>query len=325
MRQNGQLTKLYVTRTNMTIPIIMDCDPGVDDALALMMAVAAPELDLLGVTTVAGNQTAAKVLYNARRILTLLNCQVPVAGGNQSPLLEPMRVAADVHGDSGIGNVTLPEPAWPASTLTATALMAKLLTESTVPVTLVATGPQTNVALFLQLYPQLKAKIRQIVFMGGGRGIGNQTPVAEFNIAVDPEAAAMVMQAGIPVVMAGLNLTHQAQVLAPEVQAIRQLNSSVATVAADLLAFYADYYLGPGMPFKGVPTHDPCTIAWLVAPDLFTAVPCQIDVETQGRFTRGETVITTAGITVENEKDKLLTTLDRAGFVALMQRLLAKF
>jgi pyrimidine-specific ribonucleoside hydrolase len=309
----------------MTIPIIMDCDPGVDDALALMMAVAAPEIDLLGVTTVAGNQTAAKVLRNARQVLTLLNCQVPVAGGNQAPLLEPMQVAADVHGASGIGDVVLPEPAWPASDLPATALMAQLLTASAEPVTLVATGPQTNVALLLQLYPQLKPKIRQIVLMGGGRGIGNRTPVAEFNIAVDPEAAAMVMQAGIPVVMAGLNVTHQAQVLPTEVQAIRQLATPVAIAAADLLTFYADYYLRPGTPFKGVPTHDPCTIAWLLAPSLFTAEPCQIAVETQGRLTRGETVITTAGITAENEKGKFLTTVYRAGFVALMQNLLAKF
>ncbi|KRK40495.1 nucleoside hydrolase [Loigolactobacillus bifermentans] len=309
----------------MTIPIIMDCDPGVDDSIALMMAVAAPEIELLGVTTVAGNQTAAKVLLNARRLLTLLQCHVPVAGGNQTPLLEPMQVAADVHGDSGIGDVVLPEPGWPAATQSATALMAQLITASAVPVTLVATGPQTNVALFLQLYPQLKSKIRQIVFMGGGRGIGNRTPVAEFNIAVDPEAAAMVLQSNIPVVMAGLNVTHQAQVLPTEVQAIRQIGNPVATVAAALLDFYADYYLRPGMPFKGVPTHDPCTIAWLLAPELFTAVPCQIAVETQGRLTRGETVVTTTGITSENEKGKFLAHLDRLGFVQLLQRLLAQF
>lgn len=309
----------------MTLPIIMDCDPGVDDALALMMAVAAPEIKLLGVTTVAGNQTADKVLLNARQLLTLLHCQVPVAGGNQAPLLEPMHIAAEVHGDSGLGDVKLPAPAWPVSKLSATALMAQLITQSTTPVTIVATGPQTNVALFLQLYPQLKPKIRQIVFMGGGRGIGNRTPVAEFNIAVDPEAAAIVMQAGVPLVMAGLNVTHQAQILPTEISALRQLANPVAHVAAALLDFYAVYYLRPGTPFKGLPMHDPCTIAWLLQPTLFTAVPCQIDVETQGRLTRGETVITTDGISAENEKGKFLEHVKRADFIALVQHLLAKY
>lgn len=182
----------------MTKKIILDCNPGHDDALALLLAVASPEIELKAVTTSAGNQTPEKTLNNAMRTLQLLGqTQILVAGGNQTPLVKELETAGNVHGESGLDGAELPTPTFEVQSMTAIELMAKVLRESDEKVTLVVTGSMTNAALFLRVYPDLaKEKLAQIVFMGGAMGLGNWTPSVEFNIFVDPEAAKIVLNAG---------------------------------------------------------------------------------------------------------------------------------
>ncbi|MBK0367218.1 pyrimidine-specific ribonucleoside hydrolase RihA [Salmonella enterica] len=199
----------------MALPIIIDCDPGHDDAIALVLALASPELEVKAITSSAGNQTPEKTLHNVLRMLTLLKRpDIPVAGGAVKPLMRELIIADNVHGESGLDGPALPEPSFAPQSGTAVELMAKTLRESAQPVTIVSTGPQTNVALLLNSHPELHTKIARIVIMGGAMALGNWTPAAEFNIYVDPEAAEIVFQSGIPVVMAGLDVTHKAQIIA---------------------------------------------------------------------------------------------------------------
>lgn len=186
----------------MALPILLDCDPGHDDAIAIVLALASPELDVKAITSSAGNQTPEKTLRNVLRMLTLLNrTDIPVAGGAVKPLMRELIIADNVHGESGLDGPALPEPTFAPQNCTAVELMAKTLRESAEPVTIVSTGPQTNVALLLNSHPELHSKIARIVIMGGAMGLGNWTPAAEFNIYVDPEAAEIVFQSGIPVVI----------------------------------------------------------------------------------------------------------------------------
>lgn len=231
----------------MTKKIIFDCDPGHDDALALMMAVASPKIDVLAVTTSAGNQTPDKTLNNAMRMLTLLHREdIPVAQGNQTPLVEPLETAPEVHGETGLDGADLPDPDFKVQPIPAIELIAKTLCESDEKVTLVVTGPMTNAALFLRVYPDLaKEKIDQIVFMGGAMGLGNWRPSVEFNIFVDPEAAKIVMNFGLPLVMAPLNVTHKAQIMKDEIEQIGQINNPVAQAFHGLLNFFEQYHENP--------------------------------------------------------------------------------
>lgn len=307
--------------------IILDCDPGHDDAMALMMAVASSEIELLAVTTSAGNQTPEKTLNNALKMLTLLGAtDVPVAGGNQSPLMKELEIAADVHGDSGLDGAPLPEPSFAPVKMHAIELMAQVLRAQAEPITLVVTGPMTNMALFLKVYPELMPKIKQIVFMGGAKGFGNRTPVAEFNIAVDPEAAKIVMNAGIPLVMAGLNVTHQAQIWPNELEEIATITDNVvAQTLAGQMKFYSIYYSDEKWGFKGVPMHDPCALAWLIDPSLFTCAKYNVDVETKGELTSGQTVVDEWDLTGKPKNTEVLLDVKRQDFVALIFKLLHHF
>ncbi|MEX7696230.1 pyrimidine-specific ribonucleoside hydrolase RihA, partial [Enterobacter hormaechei] len=227
----------------MAQPIILDCDPGHDDAIALVLALASPELDVKAVTSSAGNQTPDKTLRNVLRMLTLLKrTDIPVAGGAIKPLMRELIIADNVHGESGLDGPALPEPGFAPQNCTAVELMAKVLRESAEPVTLVATGPQTNVALLLNSHPELHSNIARIVIMGGAMGLGNWTPAAEFNIFVDPEAAEIVFQSGLPIVMAGLDVTHRAQIMAQDIERFRTVGNPVATTVAELLDFFMVYH-----------------------------------------------------------------------------------
>ena len=194
------------------LPIILDCDPGHDDALAMILAAHNPALKLLGITTVSGNGGISKVTLNARRVATLARITVPIAQGCGKSLLGAFEEASDIHGESALDGAELPDPKVPLSEMHAVELIASLVRESSEPVTLVATGPLTNIALFLKMYPQLKEKVAEIVFMGGSATRGNRTPYAEFNIWMDPEAADVVLRSGLPLTMCGLDVTHQALV-----------------------------------------------------------------------------------------------------------------
>ncbi|MHA2755070.1 pyrimidine-specific ribonucleoside hydrolase RihA [Aeromonas dhakensis] len=310
----------------MALPVILDCDPGHDDAIALILALASPELKVLAVTTSAGNQTPDKTLNNALRILTLLGRDdIPVAAGAPKPLARELIIADNVHGESGLDGPKLPDPAFAPVAMTALELMAKCLRESPDPVTLVPTGPLTNIALLLAAHPELKQKIARIVLMGGAAGAGNWTPAAEFNIYVDPEAADMVFKSGIPITMCGLDVTHQAQVMDEDIERVRTITNPVAQCVAGLLDFFMVYHRDPKWGFAGAPLHDPCTIAWLLAPALFHGVECRVDIETGGTHTSGMTVVDRYGLTGKPANALVLLGLDRAGFIDLLVTRLRAF
>ncbi|WP_324007444.1 pyrimidine-specific ribonucleoside hydrolase RihA [Aeromonas dhakensis] len=310
----------------MALPVILDCDPGHDDAIALILALASPELKVLAVTTSAGNQTPDKTLNNALRILTLLGRDdIPVAAGAPKPLARELIIADNVHGESGLDGPKLPDPAFAPVAMTALELMAKCLRESPEPVTLVPTGPLTNIALLLAAHPELKSKIARIVLMGGAVGAGNWTPAAEFNIYVDPEAADMVFKSGLPITMCGLDVTHQAQVMDEDIERVRTITNPVAQCVAGLLDFFMIYHRDPKWGFAGAPLHDPCTIAWLLAPALFHGVECRVDIETGGTHTSGMTVVDRYGLTGKPANALVLLGLDRAGFIDLLVTRLRAF
>ncbi|ELM3752451.1 MULTISPECIES: pyrimidine-specific ribonucleoside hydrolase RihA [Aeromonas] len=310
----------------MALPVILDCDPGHDDAIALILALASPELKVLAVTTSAGNQTPDKTLNNALRILTLLGRDdIPVAAGAPKPLARELIIADNVHGESGLDGPKLPDPAFTPVSMTALELMASCLRESPEPVTLVPTGPLTNIALLLAAHPELKSKIARIVLMGGAAGAGNWTPAAEFNIYVDPEAADMVFKSGIPITMCGLDVTHQAQVMDEDIERVRAITNPVAQCVAGLLDFFMIYHRDPKWGFAGAPLHDPCTIAWLLAPALFHGVECRVDIETGGTHTSGMTVVDRYGLTGKPANALVLLGLDRAGFIDLLVTRLRAF
>ncbi|MEH8169494.1 pyrimidine-specific ribonucleoside hydrolase RihA [Aeromonas veronii] len=310
----------------MALPVILDCDPGHDDAIALILALASPELKVLAVTTSAGNQTPDKTLNNALRILTLLGRDdIPVAAGAPKPLARELIIADNVHGESGLDGPKLPDPAFAPQAMTGLELMAKCLRESPEPVTLVPTGPMTNIALLLAAHPELKPKIARIVLMGGAAGAGNWTPAAEFNIYVDPEAADMVFKSGIPITMCGLDVTHEAQVMDEDIERVRAITNPVAQCVAGLLDFFMIYHRDPKWGFAGAPLHDPCTIAWLLAPELFHGVECWVDIETSGEHTVGMTVVDRYGLTGKPANALVLLGLDRPGFIDLLVTRLRAF
>ncbi|HHQ4560383.1 pyrimidine-specific ribonucleoside hydrolase RihA [Aeromonas hydrophila] len=310
----------------MALPVILDCDPGHDDAIALILALASPELKVLAVTTSAGNQTPDKTLNNALRILTLLGRDdIPVAAGAPKPLARELIIADNVHGESGLDGPKLPDPAFASVAMTALELMAKCLRESPEPVTLVPTGPLTNIALLLAAHPELKQKIARIVLMGGAAGPGNWTPAAEFNIYVDPQAADMVFKSGLPITMCGLDVTHEAQVMDEDIERVRAITNPVAQCVAGLLDFFMIYHRDPKWGFAGAPLHDPCTIAWLLAPALFHGVECRVDIETGGTHTSGMTVVDRYGLTGKAANALVLLGLDRAGFIDLLVTRLRAF
>lgn len=303
----------------MSHPIIIDCDPGHDDAIAIVLALAAPELSVKAITSSAGNQTPEKTLRNVLRMLTLLNRRdIPVAGGAVKPLMRELIIADNVHGESGLDGPALPEPGFAPQPCTAVELMAKILRESPQPVTLVSTGPQTNVALLLNSHPELHSNIARIVIMGGAMTLGNWTPAAEFNIFVDPEAAEIVFQSGIPVVMAGLDVTHKAQIHAEDIARFRAIGNPTATVVAELLDFFMEYHKQEKWGFVGAPLHDPCTIAWLLKPEIFTTVERWVGVETQGKYTQGMTVVDYYFLTGNTPNATVMIDVDRQAFVDLL-------
>lgn len=300
---------------NRPIPIILDGDPGHDDAIAWMLAQASPMLDIRGVCSVSGNQTIEKTTYNALRVCTLLGIDAPVAAGRPKPLVNDVLNAPSIHGESGLDGPPLPEPNREVCGLTAAELMAKLLRESDEPLTIVPTGPLTNVAALLLAHPELKHKIARISLMGGGVMQGNWTPAAEFNILVDPEAAKIVFTSGVPILMAGLDVTEQALVMPEDVERIRSVGNPVSRIVAEWLEFFYVFHRSIG--YAGAPMHDPCAVAALINPDLFEIRPLHVEIETQGMYTRGATVADFRGNSAQPNARCLLN-VDREKFVELL-------
>ncbi|NUL03007.1 nucleoside hydrolase [Streptomyces lunaelactis] len=275
----------------MPVPIIIDCDPGHDDAIAIMLAAGDPAIDLLAITTVAGNQTVEKTTLNARRVCTVAGITgVPIAAGCAQPLVQPLLVADDVHGDSGMDGPQFAEPTVDVVPEHAVDLMYGILTEHPEPVTLVPTAPLTNIALLLTRYPDAAEHIREIVLMGGSTERGNRTPAAEFNIHVDPEAADIVFRSGVPVTMCGLNVTHQA-LATPEVLArLEGLGTELGRTCAQLMTYFAATYLRL-WGFASPPLHDPVAVARVIDPAIVHCVDASVAVELRGQHTRGATVV----------------------------------
>lgn len=272
----------------MTIPIIIDCDPGHDDAIALMLAAASPELDLQAVTTVAGNTRLEQSTANAVRVMDLLGLDVPVAAGADRPIVRDLVVAENVHGVTGLDGPRLAPPSRPPEASPAVPFIARLLEEAPEPVTLVPIGPLTNIALLIAAHPNLVEKIDRIVLMGGSMGQGNITPSAEFNVYVDPEAAQRVFGSGIDVTMIGLDVTHRALLRAADAERLAR-SGAVGRFVADLFGFFAQREpdsLGLG----GAPIHDAVAIAHLVWPDLVTTERRHVEVDL-GVTSRGRTVV----------------------------------
>ena len=272
--------------------IIIDCDPGIDDALALAFAAGHPELDLRGITTVAGNVGLDKTTANALRVRDFVGMpDVPVVAGCPGPLLRPPLHARDVHGDSGLGAASIPAASSGPADGHAVDFLASATAAEPGQITLIAIGPLTNVALALRRYPELVSQVRNFVIMGGSAARGNVTPAAEFNIAADPEAAAIVFGAGWTVTMVGLDVTLQARATAAVRDRMRGLGRLADELVLPSLAGYRNVSRGPGSePGGGPAVHDVCAVASVAAPELLTCLPARVEVETAGRWTSGMTV-----------------------------------
>jgi pyrimidine-specific ribonucleoside hydrolase len=306
-------------------PVILDCDPGHDDALAITLALARPELRVLGITTVGGNSPLANTTRNALRVLALLGrSDVPVAPGAERALLRENWIPVEFHGESGLDGADLPEPAAAPRPEGALALTEALVAASARPVTLVATGPMTNVALLLRARPRIRDGIERICLMGGSLGEGNTTASAEFNIWQDPEAAAIVFGSGIPISMMGLDVTHRALFLEPDVARLEALGTRLAAVWVDLLRFFAVYHRGR-YGWDGSPIHDAVAVAHLAAPGLVATELLRVDVETSGELTRGRTVADRESLRGLPANVEAGVDIDRARFVDLLVEAIASF
>lgn len=309
----------------MPTPIIFDTDPGHDDAFALLLAARAPELRLLAVTCVAGNQTLEKISLNARRVMTIGDIHdVPVAAGMAAPLLRPLRTAPYVHGESGLDGYDFGPPEVDLVVEHAVDLLIRTVRESPDPVTLVPVGPLSNVAMAFLRAPEIKATIDRIVLMGGAAQLGNATPAAEFNIHVDPEAAAIVFDSGVPITMVGLDATRQARIRPAERERIRALGTPVGRMVADLMAWYgqaSERRFGG----DGPPVHDALAVAAVIRPDLLETKHVNVVVETVGTFTAGRTVCDLQGVTDRPANAHVALGVDREAFEELLIEGLARY
>ncbi|MGH6897281.1 MAG: nucleoside hydrolase [Geminicoccaceae bacterium] len=306
--------------------IIIDCDPGQDDALAILLALGSPEeLEVLAVTAVAGNVPLALTEQNARKVIELAGRpDLPVHRGCARPLVRALVTAEFVHGRTGLDGAELPEPRMPPAPAHAVdAIIGILRAEPAGTVTLCPVGPLTNIATALQKAPDVVPRIREIVLMGGAIGEGNITPAAEFNIYVDPHAADLVLRSGVPIVMLGLDVTHQALVTPERLAAIRRLDTSLSRAVVGLLEFY-NLYDQTRRGRVGAPLHDPCAIAYLLRPELFTGRPCHVAIETRGEHTLGRTVVDWSGRTGKAPTAMVIDGVDADGFFAMLTERLAR-
>ena len=305
----------------VALPIVLDCDPGHDDAIALLLALGSDELVLRGVTTVAGNQTLEKTTANALRVLDLAGrTDVPVAAGAAEPLERELVVAAHVHGESGLDGPTLPAPSVAPVPTDAVAWIASTVERAGRPVALVPTGPLTNVARYLERHGT--DGIAQIVVMGGAIAEGNMTPAAEFNIWADPEAAAVVFAADVDVTMIGLDVTHQA-VTRPEVQRRLAATGRIGTFVADLVEFFTVYHRET-YGWDGAPIHDAVAVAHLIRPDLVTTRLRNVEVELASELCRGRTVVDLWLRTDRPKNVRVGVELDTTGFFDLLVERIAR-
>lgn len=300
------------------IPLIIDCDPGVDDAIALLLAFAAPQLNLLGITTVAGNVPLSLTARNARQICELAQrSHIPVYAGCPRPLLNPLTTATEVHGETGLTGITLPEPTMGLQVLHGVDFIIDTVLNHPHPVTIATLGPLTNLALAFIKAPQITHNIQQIIVMGGAITHGNITPSAEFNIYCDPHAAHIVLSSDVPITLISLDVTHTVIATPERLQSLRDRNHPLCTVIADLLQDYG-VYDQERYGFAGAPLHDPCVIAYLLAPQLFKTRPCPLSIELQSTTNLGRTTIDWYNISNSQPTVNIATHIDAVAFFQML-------
>ena len=304
--------------------IILDCDPGHDDMIAIMLAYVREEIEILGITTVAGNQTGEKTFENALRVLTLINAnEIKVARGFDKPILRELITAPKIHGVSGLDGANLPKPNIQPLKMHAVDFIIQTLLSQNEKIYLVPTGPLTNIAISLIKEPKIKEKIEKIVLMGGAIYDSNITPSAEFNIYVDPEAAKIVFNSQVPIVMVGLDVTNKAKITFDDIEKIEKMNGKISKVVAPLLRFFANAnkeFFG----FDGAPIHDALTIAYLVDESILTLRDYFVDIEILGELTRGRTVVDTYGVLKKKPNVSVAVNVDVIKFKKLIFDMLNK-
>ena len=304
----------------MPIPVILDCDPGTDDALAILLALASPELDVRAVTVAGGNVGLDRTLANARALVGLTGRRIPVHPGAARPLLGAFTSETRVHGENGLGGVVLPDGPAPEAELAADAIR-RIIRASPDPITLIGIGPATNLALAVMTEPAVLGNVARIVLMSGAWAEGNVTPAAEFNAWSDPEALAVLLATGVQVVFATLELTAQALATPARIEAMRVLGQGRCLQAA--CDIQATVPMSRRLGGAGAPLHDPCAIAWLIRPDLFTTRACSAAMDLGPGPSRGRTLIDRWDRTGAPHNALLLETLDAPGFFALLGERLA--
>jgi purine nucleosidase len=312
----------------MSRKIIIDCDPGQDDAVAILLAIASPDdLELLGITTVAGNVPLAATERNARIMCDIAGKRdVPVYAGCSKPLERTLVTAEAIHGPTGIDGVDIYEPETPLRAMHAVDFIIETLMQADdASITLVPMGPLTNIATAINKEPAILSRIERIVLMGGAmREGGNSTPSAEFNILVDPHAADIVFSCGRPLTVVGLDASHQVLSTKDRVDRMRELGNPVAIATADMLSFF-DRYDTKKYASKGAPLHDPCTVAWLLRPDLFDGKDCNISIETESELTMGHTAVDFWHVTDKPINATWIHSVDAPGFYDLLVERLARY
>jgi len=312
----------------MARKIIIDCDPGQDDAVALLLAFASPdELEVLGITTVGGNVPLDLTQRNARMMCDLAGKQdTPVYAGCAEPTVRPLITAEAIHGQTGINGIDVFEPETPLQSKHAVDFIVEtLLAAEESSVTLVPIGPLTNIATAISREPAILSSVEEIVIMGGAmREGGNRTPSAEFNIIVDPQAADLVYCCGRPITAMGLDVTHQVLSTVDRVERIKALGNPVAIDTAAMLSFF-DRYDTDKYTSKGAPLHDPCTVAWLLKPELFEGKDCNISIETESELTMGHTAVDFWHVTDRPINTTWIYSVDADGFYDLLIERLARY
>ena len=311
----------------MTQPqsLIIDTDPGQDDAVAILLALASPEINLLGITTVAGNVPLALTQENARKICDLAGrTDMQVFAGLDRPLVRPLVTAEHVHGRTGLDGPVLPDPETPLQEQHAVDyIIDTLRREPAGSVTLAPIGPLSNIAMAMQRAPDIIPRIRQIILMGGAYfEVGNITPAAEFNIYVDPHAAQVVFASGVPVIMMPLDVTHKALTRTDRVAALRAIGNRTGVAVAEMLEFF-ERFDEAKYGSDGGPLHDPCTVAWMIAPDIFNGRPCNVEIETASPLTMGMTVVDWWQVSSRPHNALVIGDLDADRFFSLITERLA--
>jgi inosine-uridine nucleoside N-ribohydrolase len=303
----------------MARPIIIDTDPGQDDAVAILVALASPELDVVAITTVAGNVPQPLVTENALVMCELARrSDVPVYRGADAPLRRELYTAEYVHGPTGIDGAGLPAPSLAAADGHAVDAIIALCLQAAEPITICPVGPLTNVAMAIAEEPTIVDAIEEIALMGGGFFAGgNTTPVAEFNIFVDPHAASIVFNSGAPITMFPLDVTHQALVLPSDIERFRDLGTSAGDAVAGMLTYYERHDVEK-YGTEGAPLHDPCVIAYLLDKALFGGKPCRVDIETESELTMGQTVVDWWGVTGQDPNAVVMNSVERDAFMDLV-------